>query len=311
MTSPRANFLAGTPLNRLGHRRGDAGWLSDAGADALYLPVWKHRNLVRGPDPVEPALLPWRQLEGRVAHRGTVFLGRLGESLCFAVEIGGDRTPELPGEFQEIRSVGHRLAPEAAALLAYARAMIIWHDRHRYCGRCGSATRSVEAGHARHCEACDAKHFPRVDPAIIVLVADPDRCLLGRQPAWPPGRYSTIAGFVEPGESLEDAVAREVEEETGIAVDAVGYHSSQPWPFPSSLMLGFTAHPASTQIRLRDGELEDAVWITRDEIVAGRVIVPPPMSIAYRLIEEWFDSEDGRRLRAEVQPGPWIARPEP
>lgn len=311
MTNRRANFLAGTPLDRLGHRRSDAGWLDGARRGAIYLPVWRHRNLVRGEDVLEPATLAWPELEGLVAHEDVVLLGHLGSATCFAVGIAKDSEPELSGSFEEIRGIGHRLRAPDAALLAYARAMVIWHERHRYCGRCGSPTTSMEAGHARDCAGCGTRHFPRVDPAIIVLVAGETRCLLGRQPAWPPGRYSTIAGFVEPGESLEDAVAREVEEETGVAVERVSYHSSQPWPFPSSLMLGFTAYPASQEIHLRDGELEDAVWVTRDEIVAGRVILPPPVSIAYRLIEDWFDAVDGRRLADEARPGPWVARPEP
>jgi NAD+ diphosphatase len=150
-----------------------------------------------------------------------------------------------------------------------------------------------------------------VDPAIIVLVAEADRCLLGRQASWPPSRYSTIAGVVEPGESLEDAVAREVLEEAGVSIVDVRYHSSQPWPFPSSLMLGFTARPASETIELRDGELEDARWVTREDTIAGRVLVPPSVSIAFRLVEDWFDAEPGRSLAGEAQAGPWIARPEP
>ena len=311
MTRRPSNFLAGTPLNRLGHRRADAEWVASAGGEALYLPVWRHRNLVRETAALEPALLSWSEIEGRVVHEDTILLGHWGETLCFAVGIAKDTEPAIPGTFEEIRGIGHRLAADEAALLAYARAMVIWHERHRFCGRCGAPTTSADAGHARDCSGCGTRHFPRVDPAIIVLVADDERCLLGRQPSWPPGRYSTIAGFVEPGESLEDAVAREVAEETGIVVSEVDYHSSQPWPFPSSLMLGFTARPASTEIVLRDGELEDAVWVTRDEIVAGRIIVPPPVSIAYRLVEEWFDAEPGRCLAKEARPGPWVARPEP
>ena len=306
-----ANFLAGTPLDRLGHRRTDADWLAKAAASALYLPVWRHRNLVAEGEPAAPAMLAWSALDGVVETEDTVLLGHRGETLCFAVGISKHSEPHLAGRFEEIRGIGYRLAAGDAALLAYARAMVIWHERHRFCGRCGAPTASVEAGHARACAGCGTKHFPRVDPAIIVLVADDERCLLGRQPSWPPGRYSTIAGFVEPGESLEDAVAREVEEETGVAVDRVDYHSSQPWPFPSSLMLGFTARPASADITLRDGELEDALWLTRDEIVAGRVILPPPVSIAYRLIEDWFDAAPGRQLAREAEAGPWVARPEP
>jgi NAD+ diphosphatase len=150
-----------------------------------------------------------------------------------------------------------------------------------------------------------------VDPAIIVLVADAERCLLGRQASWPEGRYSTIAGFVEPGESLEAAVRREVFEEAGVLVAEVEYHSSQPWPFPSSLMLGFTARPAGDRIALRDGELEDARWVSRDDLASGRILLGPKVSIAYRLVEDWFDAAPGRSLAAEAEAGPWVPRPEP
>src|SRR5690606_4413961 len=172
-----------------------------------------------------------------------------------------------------------------AGLLAYARAMILWRQRHRHCGSCGAATRSESAGHVMKCTNpdCGAEQFPRLDPAVIVLVTDGERALLGRQASWPAGRYSTVAGFVEPGESLEDAVAREVREETGVEVDAVDYHSSQPWPFPSSLMLGFTAHASRTDILRVDDELEDVRWWTRAEIAGGAVGLPFTHSISFRL----------------------------
>ncbi len=145
--------------------------------------------------------------------------------------------------------------------------------------------------------AAAANSFPRIDPAIIVLISDGERALLGRQASWPLGRYSTIAGFVEPGESLEDAVQREVFEETGIEVDRVEYHSSQPWPFPASLMLGFTAHAVTSEIHLHDQELEDARWFSRADLASGTPLVPPSVSISFRLIEHWFNAGGGRPLR--------------
>jgi len=153
--------------------------------------------------------------------------------------------------------------------------------------------------------SCRHEQFPRIDPAIIVLVSDGERALLGRQASWPVGRYSTIAGFVEPGESLEDAVAREVFEETGIEVDQIEYHSSQPWPFPSSLMLGFTAHARSTEVRLRDEELEDARWFDRADLASNGTLLPPRQSISYRLIEHWFDAGWHTRLRDIQGSAPW------
>jgi NAD+ diphosphatase len=145
--------------------------------------------------------------------------------------------------------------------------------------------------------ACGAEQFPRLDPAIIVLVTDGERALLGRQAAWPPGRYSTIAGFVEPGESLEDAVAREVLEETGVVVQDAEYHSSQPWPFPSSLMIGFTARASADALARADEELEDVRWFTRAEIASGTPGLPPPQSVSFRLIEDWYDAGSAVPLR--------------
>lgn len=311
MTQPRRNYLAESSLDRLGHLRKDAAWLESARAGGLYLAVWKRRNLVSGADPPVPVFLGPELAAAPGVANEPVLLGCRDDAPCFAVALNGEAPPPLPGVFEELRGFGHRLGAADAALLAYARAMVVWHERHRHCGVCGAATECLEAGHARQCTRCEARHFPRVDPAIIVLVADEERCLLGRQADWPAGRYSTIAGFVEPGESLEDAVRREVCEETGVLVAAVDYHSSQPWPFPSSLMLGFRARPAGHEIALRDGELEDARWVSRDDIAARCILLPPRMSIAYRLIEEWFDAAPGRCLEAEAEPGPWIPRPEP
>lgn len=155
---------------------------------------------------------------------------------------------------------------------------------------------------------CGAEHFPRLDPAIIVLVTDGERALLGRQAAWPEGRYSTIAGFVEPGESLEDAVAREVLEETGVTVIDPVYHSSQPWPFPSSLMIGFTAFAAGDSEPRADEELEDVRWFSREDIAAGVPALPPPQSVSFRLIEDWYDARTSLPLRQTQGLKPWDAR---
>src|SRR5207245_11209184 len=165
--------------------------------------------------------------------------------------------------FADLRQLAGRLERGEGALLALARAMMFWHSRHRFCGLCGSPTRSEEAGHMRRCTdpGCDTMHFPRTDPAVIMLVTDGDRALLGRNKNFPvAGMYSTLAGFVEPGESLEDAVAREVREETGVEVGAVHYHSSQPWPFPGNIMPAFPAQARTTEITIASGELDDHRW---------------------------------------------------
>jgi NAD+ diphosphatase len=230
-----------------------------------------------------------------------VLLGRRDGTDLFAYEVESNQPPAIPEgtRFAELRTVAALLPEDQAGLLGYAKAMVNWRRTHRHCGRCGALTVPAKAGHVLVCTnpTCRHEQFPRIDPAIIVLVIDGDRVLLGRQASWPAGRYSTIAGFVEPGESLEDAVAREVHEETGIRVDGIEYHSSQPWPFPSSLMLGFTARAVSHDIHLRDLELEDARWFTREDIVNGTPYLPPNVSISFRLIEHWFDAAAALPLR--------------
>ncbi len=212
-------------------------------------------------------------------------------------------------QLEELRPLAPLLDGREAAVLAYARALSYWRARHRFCGVCGSACIAGKAGHVRLCTnpTCEAQFFPRLDPAIIVLVTDGERALLGRQASWPQGRYSTIAGFVEPGESLEDAVAREVLEETTVAVTSVSYHSSQPWPFPSSLMLGFHATAAPGTLARGDSELEDACWFTREQIAAGHPALPPSVSISYRLIEDWFDAGSTVPLRQTPGAARWDA----
>ena len=196
-------------------------------------------------------------------------------------------------EFQDLRQAAAIVEPEDGALLAYARAMMTWHQRHRFCGACGAPTESQQAGHLRRCTRaeCAAEIFPRTDPAVIMLVRDGDWCLLGRQARWPPGVYSALAGFVEPGESLEDAVGREVMEEAGVAIDGCEYHSSQPWPFPSSIMLGFWATARRGEVRVDGSELEEARWFHRDQVLAQEVRLPPKLSIARRLIDDWLRAE--------------------
>jgi NAD+ diphosphatase len=212
-------------------------------------------------------------------------------------------TDELPpgASFEELRPLLPELPAEEAGLLAYARALLVWRARHRHCGVCGAPTAPHTAGHVLRCtrSACGAEFFPRIDPAIIVLVTADGHALLGRQKSWPRGRYSTLAGFVEPGESLEDTVTREVFEETGVRVRRASYFASQPWPFPSSLMLGFHATADRDPIRL-DGELEDARWFPAEEIERMPGLLPLRYAIARRLIEAWFREVIGRPLPQDL-----------
>ncbi|HET9655417.1 MAG TPA: NAD(+) diphosphatase [Kineosporiaceae bacterium] len=205
-----------------------------------------------------------------------------------------DARPAPDGaRWQDLRAVGHLLDDTDAGLLTCAVALANWHAVHGCCARCGEPTEPVQAGWARACPACGAEHYPRTDPAVIMAVVDPaDRILLGRQARWPSKRFSTLAGFVEPGESLEAAVRREVAEEAGVVVGEVRYLGSQPWPFPSSLMLGYRAQAVTTQIRVDGTELAQARWWTREEFAldtgTGELLLPPRLSIARRLIEDWY-----------------------
>jgi NAD+ diphosphatase len=293
------NVFAGAFVDRSGEMRKDADWLTEAltNEETRFVPVWGDHCLVGG-DPLQLMLLERHQIENFLDEHNQIFLGLFRGKPAFAVSIAAEGTPPYPelGEFQDLRYLGTVLPADEANLAAHARGLVLWHSSQLFCGRCGSSARPDAGGNSRRCvnSECGREIFPRVDPAIIVLVADGDRCLLGRQTGWPEGLYSTVAGFVEPGESLEDAVRREVYEETNIRVAAIRYHSSQPWPFPSSLMLGFVAEADTTvtqEIRMNDGELEDVRWFTRKELRSGFPKLPFKISIARRLVESWLGTE--------------------
>ena len=299
------NVFAAGSLDRQSHLRPDPARLESLlrSADSRVTLVWRTQSLVRLGDVPTAAQLALAQAPlGAAAEDGDarplVFLGARGERAYFALDVSDldDPLSALPEvrdvEFQDLRQAAAIVEPEDGALLAYARAMMTWHQRHRFCGACGAPTESQQAGHLRRCTRaeCAAEIFPRTDPAVIMLVCDGDWCLLGRQARWPPGVYSALAGFVEPGESLEDAVAREVMEEAGVAIEGCEYHSSQPWPFPSSIMLGFWATARRGEVRVDGSELEEARWLHRDQVLAQEVRLPPKLSIARRLIDDWLRS---------------------
>jgi NAD+ diphosphatase len=302
----RPNFYASNGLDRVSHLRGDAAWLAQRLADpaSRVQPVWRSRNFVIHGERPAAGWLPAAALADHIDAGATVaLLGIVAGVAHFTVDLSAVEDPmRLPtladlGEFQDLRRVGPLLGHSEGGMLAYARGILHWHSRHGFCGVCGSPTVAVQAGHQRRCTNpdCNASHFPRTDPAVIMLVHRGDRCLLGRQPQFAPGMHSTLAGFVEPGESLEDAVAREVQEETGILVDEVRYHSSQPWPFPASIMLGFHARAVTDEMRVDTDELESAAWFDRDWILNhpadDTFRLPRPDSIARRLVEEWLKGE--------------------
>lgn len=312
-TTPPILPYAGLRLKRTSTLRERKDWrdaaLSDP--DTLLLPIWRGRNLVR-----EAGKTSLRSRSAQVFHehaRELILLGEIDSAPVLAAdvsELDEDRALELAGEarFHDLRRIGPALEAQDAALLSYARGMAHWHMTHRHCGRCGAEAVNHKAGMQRSCSNpdCGGTSFPRIDPAIIVLVEDLElhadgtpRCLLGRAPGWPNGVYSTLAGFVEPGESLEEAVAREVREESNIGIHQVRYMASQPWPFPSSLMLGFRACALNTDIVRHDDELEDARWFTVRELKdAGTwgdespVSLPRYDSIARYLIESWMAQYD-------------------
>ncbi|MCU0522193.1 MAG: NAD(+) diphosphatase [Anaerolineae bacterium] len=319
------NAFVSHGIDRAHGRRLDASWLADSlvSPETQYVVVWQDQVLVQNQclvpsdAPRQDALLHLQRFNGveivEVRRQcpdelvDVVLLGLLGHTTYYALGIddgceAASRGAFEGGQFLDLRSAAMGLSREEGALAAQAKAMVHWHLQHRFCGRCGSPMQSEEGGYLRRCAnaACGQVHFPRVDPAIIVLVTAGERCLLGRQPRWPKGRYSNVAGFVEPGESLETAIAREVYEETGIAIRGVEYHSSQPWPFPQSLMVGFTAEAASEEIHLNDGELEDARWFTRSsirtELLEGVLSLPSPYSVSFHLIEDWYDLGEGGKL---------------
>src|ERR1700722_6798473 len=289
------NFFAGPYIDRHSDAREIPEWRAHAAADpaTLYVAACGTTQLVyREPAPHIAFLHGDHPLVRAASDEQLVLLGWFRGVRCMLIELAAADQAALPAgaHFEELRGVAALLPSDEAGLLAYARGLSIWRSRHRFCGICGAALLRERAGHVLRCSdaGCGAEAFPRIDPAIIVMVTDGVRALLGRQASWPAGRYSTIAGFVEPGESLEDAVVREVAEETGVAVHDIHYHSSQPWPFPASLMVGFQARCAPDAAIAVGGELEDARWFTRSEIDAGAAGLPPSHSISYRLISRWL-----------------------
>ncbi|MEM7674675.1 MAG: NAD(+) diphosphatase [Myxococcota bacterium] len=262
--------------------------------EARVVPVVGTKSLVvNDGDLIRASLIERRQVSWSSSE--WVFLGMRDETPLFAAEVPPESDSlTLPGDFQDLRRVGPALSKDDAAILGYARAMIYWHQKHRFCGVCGHPTEPREAGHKRVCtnEDCRTEHFPRTDAAMIVVVHDgADRCLLARSPRFPPHMFSALAGFLEPGESLEDCVVREVFEEVGLRVTDVCYHSSQPWPFPRSIMIGFHARAETTDLALDRAEIEEARWVTRDYLQAKNswkdFFIPPRIAVARHLIDDW------------------------
>lgn len=313
--------FGGSDLDRAAHLRGDADRLAAALADgAGIVPVWRGKPLLQG-DPDDGGLLHLVRVEDKhpvlhAAKEAPLFLGMLDGDMIFAQDISAwdpaepvdeaqigaflDRTtqthPAGPegAAFRELRGVMTLLDARDAELAATARAMLMWHRSHRFCARCGSESALSQAGWQRTCPTCGAHHFPRTDPVVIMLITQGERVLLGRSPGWPERMYSLLAGFVEPGETIEAAVRREVFEESGIRVGAVSYLASQPWPYPASLMFGCHGEAISDEITIDPEEIEAARWVTRSELLevfaGSHPDIAPARSgaIAHFLLQNWL-----------------------
>jgi NAD+ diphosphatase len=298
-----SNFYSSEYLDRVSHLRKDTTWITEqlSSTTTRLIPVWQQNNLIRGTDSVEAAILEITHVETlRSTTVDPVLLGLIDGTAYFTLDVSHIEAPHeheilgAAGVFEDLRKVGPYIQHEQGNLLAYARGINYWHQRHRFCGVCGNPTRSEAAGHQRRCmdEACNAVHFPRTDVACIMLIYDDDRIIMGKAPRFQGKMQSVLAGFLEPGETLEDCVAREVFEEVGVRVTDVEYQHSQPWPFPSSLMVGFRARALDTDLTIDEVELLSADWMSRAELKAitpdSEVQLPRKDSIARRLIEEWL-----------------------
>lgn len=298
------NTFAGSPLDRAGDRREDEAWLAEQWerADGSCLAVWEGQVLVE--DGPEGPRLAWLSpaMAGDAVGDERLFLGLWKGAPVFAARFPGEADPTAGplqgfGRFIDLRTAAAVLGGAEAAMAGTAKSLFDWHGRHGFCAACGRSSRAAAGGWKRRCDACGTEHFPRVDPVVIMLPvhaggAEP-LCLLGRQPAWPEKRMSALAGFMEPGESIEEACAREVAEEAGLTVTTATYHSSQPWPFPGQLMIGLICEVDSMDARPDQTELEAVAWLTRAEaraVLAGRhpdIKAPPPFAIAHSLLKAW------------------------
>jgi len=299
--------FGGSPLNRASEKRTDSNWIESRRRDpsSLVLPMWRLEPFILGSEksgpPVELGLVRAGVVDSIVeAGALCLFLGLDGERAVFAMDVPGADDPATAGPlaglgyFRDARVAASIVSLKDAAIIAQAKAMIDWHQRHGFCARCGAPTKIMDAGYRRLCGQCKAEHFPRVDPVVIMLATFGEACLVGRGKQFPPGMFSALAGFVEPGETIEEAVRRELMEEASVKVGEVTYYATQPWPFPSSLMIGCFAKAESRDAKVDENELAEVRWLERSvarELIEGKQIdglrVPPPIAIAHHLIRTW------------------------
>jgi NAD+ diphosphatase len=306
MNRPPIPFT-GNPIDREAGRRRDRAWLEEklGAEESRFLPFWQLQPLLKRGEEREIAWARRELFEEIDPAPEPVLLGTLDDVAHFAVDVSAAEGREAAlgveevASFEDLRGSVAVMAHPDAAIASQGRAYVDWHARHRFCAVCGGGTRAVLGGAHRVCTECAGEHFPRTDPVGIAAVVRGDQCLLGRGPGWPGNMFSALAGFIEPGETLEEAVRREILEESGVRVGAVHYIASQPWTFPSSLMIGCLAEAESEEITVDRTELEEARWFSRDQLreaLAGRtdvVGVPPPMAIAHHLIRAWVEEGEG------------------
>ena len=297
------NTFAGNPLDRASDRRTNSDWLAEqlAAPDSLGVAIWNGRPFVEKTKAggSQIAYLPAKlaqELAGGAER--LLFLGLWKDTAVFAVDMEGEADPgqgplQGLGEFKDLRQVAMQLPDTEAAIAATAKQMFEWRRRHQFCAACGQPSETMDGGWKRQCPSCKVEHFPRTDPVVIMLAYHGERCMLGRQAVWPAGMFSALAGFLEPGESIEEACARELNEEAGLHARQVRYHSTQPWPYPSSLMIGLIAEVEDEEGAPDQTELDEIRWFTREEakaLLAGELadtFCPGPLAIAHQLIRAW------------------------
>jgi NAD+ diphosphatase len=307
IVTKEALVFTSNPLDRAGDLRTDPEWLQVKRGEpqARFLPFWNLQPLLTGPSDALEAALCFLDLEQSNAagppDAQEVFLGLDGDAAYFARDVSALEKPHsrlpFPAHFRDARSSLDLLSVEQSGILGQAKALLDWHSRHRFCSACGAETKSVDAGYRRECPSCETSHFPRTDPAVIMLVTKGVRCLLARNKRFGLSHnHSALAGFVEPGESIEETVRREVFEEVGIKIGRVRYVASQPWPFPSSMMIGCFAEAETEEIRADGVEIVSARWFDKKEVsrmLAGEAVegvkLPRPIAIAFHLIRIWAE----------------------
>jgi NAD+ diphosphatase len=299
------NTFSGNPLNRASDRRKDDAWLAEQlhAPESLGFALWNGKPFVEktADGGTQIAYLPAKMIEELAGGpERLLFMGLWKGSAIFAVDLEGAADPaDGPlaglGRFEEMRGLAMRLPATETAICGTAKGMFEWRRKHKHCSVCGEPSEPAEGGWKRQCPACKSEHFPRTDPVVIMLAVHEDRCMLGRQEMWPKGMFSALAGFLEPGESIEEACARELEEEAGLKTVSVAYHSTQPWPFPNSLMIGLIAQVESDDAAPDQTELSEVKWFTKAEardLLAGKIEglgAPGGMAIAHQLIKAWAE----------------------